>query len=48
VLAHLPEPREIRLRYYGAASSTIRRGGRKGRLAENETQAAGLAPPEDA
>lgn len=40
VLAHLPEPREIRLRYYGAASSTIRRGGRKGRLAENETQAA--------
>ena len=48
VLAHLPEPREIRLRYYGAASSTIRRGGRKGRLAENETQAAGSAPPEDA
>lgn len=24
VLAHLPEPREIRLRYYGAASSTAR------------------------
>ena len=48
VLAHLPEAHEIRLRYYGAASSTIRRGGRKGRLAENETQAARPAPPEDA
>ena len=34
VLVHVPEPREMRVRYYGAASSTIRRGGRKGRLAE--------------
>ena len=45
-LAHLAEPREIRLRYYGAASSTIRRGGRKGRLGEGGAQAAGPAPPE--
>jgi len=35
VLAHVPEPHEVRVRYYGAASSTIRRGGRKGRLAKN-------------
>jgi hypothetical protein len=34
VLMHVPEPREMRVRYYGAASSTIRRGGRKGTLAE--------------
>jgi hypothetical protein len=34
VLVHVPEPREMRARYYGAASSTIRRGGRKGRLSE--------------
>jgi len=33
LLAHVPEAHEVRLRYYGAASSTIRRGGRKGRLA---------------
>jgi hypothetical protein len=35
VLAHVPEPHEVRVRYYGAASSTIWRGGRNGRLAKN-------------
>jgi hypothetical protein len=34
VLVHVPDPREMRIRYYGATSSTIRRGGRKGRLTE--------------
>ena len=46
VLAHVPEPHEVRVRYYGAASSTIRRGGRNGRLAGNADgagNAAGLA-----
>ncbi len=32
LLAHVPEPHEIRLRYYGAASLTIRRGGGRGGL----------------
>ena len=37
-----------RVRYYGAASSTIRRGGRKGRLARRGTEGEGgpEAPPE--
>ncbi len=39
LLAHVAEPHEIRVRYYGAASSTIRRGGRKGRLAERRSEA---------
>jgi hypothetical protein len=37
VLVHVPDPHEIRVRYYGAASSTIRRGGRKGRLEKGES-----------
>jgi hypothetical protein len=32
VLVHVPDRYEVRVRYYGAASSTIRRGGRNGRL----------------
>ncbi len=39
LLAHVAEPHEIRLRYYGAASSTIRRGGRKGRLSATPADA---------
>ncbi len=39
LLAHVPEPHEIRVRYYGAASSTIRRGGRKGRLSATPVDA---------
>ena len=35
ILAHVPERYEVRIRYYGAASSTIRRGGRNGRLARS-------------
>jgi len=31
VLLHVADRYEVRLRYYGAASSTIRRGGRRGR-----------------
>jgi len=45
VLAHVTEPREIRVRYYGAASSTITRGGRRGRLGEKEARAGEPATP---
>ncbi len=56
LLAHVPEPHEVRLRYYGAASSTIRRGGRKGRRAATPVDAQrtigevpeGPAAPEEA
>ena len=38
ILVHVPDRYEVRVRYYGAASSTIRRGGRKGRLARRGTE----------
>ena len=47
VLVHIPDPREIRVRYYGAASSTIRRGGRKGRLPESGGAEGPAAPEEE-
>ena len=43
VLLHVADRYEVRLRYYGAASSTIRRGGRKGTLSER----AAAQPEED-
>jgi hypothetical protein len=45
ILVHVPDRYEVRLRYYGAASSTVRRGGRRGRLGERE--AAGGERPEE-
>jgi hypothetical protein len=45
LLVHVPDRYEVRVRYYGAASSTIRRGGRNGRLRQVEGRPA--APEED-